>query len=538
LNYYAFFDHRNATGWRTNNQYQSNTGSGSLTWHVSDKFSFTTEFTRWHSNSQQPGGLTDAQFESDPKQSVRSRNWFDLTWQTVALSFNYKIKPDQRLNLKIFNIQGDRGSVGYFPSGGITVVDAVNPVTGEYLNRTVDIDNYRNLGLEARYLLGYQLGSLSHNLSTGIRLYSGSTLRYRGGQGTTGTDFNLNRVGGTWTGEIDYGSKNAAFFLENLFSLSEKLTFIPGVRLEYLQAEAAGYSSIANGNPVYLQNQQRSRGFVIGGVGAEYQLSRTTKLYANASQSYRPVQFADLTTPPTTDIVDPNLTDARGLNIDLGYKGRLKNFLVFDASVFHLDYDNRIGTIKQQRTDGSFYNFRTNVGSSVARGAEVFGEFNILKAIKSGTNNSDLSVFASYSYTRARYQNFKVVTVSGSSLSETNFKNNHVEYAPENILRTGVTYSKRGFEGTLQYNYTDRVFTDANNTVEPTPNAQNGVIPSYSIFDSTLGYKHNSGLSLKMGVNNLTNKHYFTRRASGYPGPGILPADGRSYFVTLGYILK
>jgi Fe(3+) dicitrate transport protein len=418
------------------------------------------------------------------------------------------------------------------------VVDAVNPVTGEYLNRTVDIDNYRNLGLEARYLLGYQLGSLSHNLSTGIRLYSGSTLRYRGGQGTTGTDFNLNRVGGTWTGEIDYGSKNAAFFLENLFSLSEKLTFIPGVRLEYLQAEAAGYSSIANGNPVYLQNQQRSRGFVIGGVGAEYQLSRTTKLYANASQSYRPVQFADLTTPPTTDIVDPNLTDARGLNIDLGYKGRLKNFLVFDASVFHLDYDNRIGTIKQQRTDGSFYNFRTNVGSSVARGAEVFGEFNILKAIKSGTNNSDLSVFASYSYTRARYQNFKVVTVSGSSLSETNFKNNHVEYAPENILRTGVTYSKRGFEGTLQYNYTDRVFTDANNTVEPTPNAQNGVIPSYSIFDSTLGYKHNSGLSLKMGVNNLTNKHYFTRRASGYPGPGILPADGRSYFVTLGYILK
>jgi Fe(3+) dicitrate transport protein len=131
-----------------------------------------------------------------------------------------------------------------------------------------------------------------------------------------------------------------------------------------------------------------------------------------------------------------------------------------------------------------------------------------------------------------------VVTVSGSSLSETNFKNNHVEYAPENILRTGVTYSKRGFEGTLQYNYTDRVFTDANNTVEPTPNAQNGVIPSYSIFDSTLGYKHNSGLSLKMGVNNLTNKHYFTRRASGYPGPGILPADGRSYFVTLGYILK
>jgi Fe(3+) dicitrate transport protein len=26
---------------------------------------------------------------------------------------------------------------------------------------------------------------------------------------------------------------------------------------------------------------------------------------------------------------------------------------------------------------------------------------------------------------------------------------------------------------------------------------------------------------------------YFTRRATGYPGPGILPSDGRSYFMTL-----
>jgi Fe(3+) dicitrate transport protein len=28
---------------------------------------------------------------------------------------------------------------------------------------------------------------------------------------------------------------------------------------------------------------------------------------------------------------------------------------------------------------------------------------------------------------------------------------------------------------------------------------------------------------------------YFTRRATGYPGPGIIPSDARSFFVTLSF---
>ncbi len=31
----------------------------------------------------------------------------------------------------------------------------------------------------------------------------------------------------------------------------------------------------------------------------------------------------------------------------------------------------------------------------------------------------------------------------------------------------------------------------------------------------------------------LTNEKYFTRRAGGYPGPGALPADGRTFFITV-----
>ncbi|MEY4930967.1 MAG: hypothetical protein RI909_1691 [Bacteroidota bacterium] len=539
LNYYAFFDHRSADGWRDNNEYRSNTGSGTFTYRLSDKVAITTEFTRWHSLSQQPGGLTDEQFQSNPKQSLRSRNWFDLTWQTVAVTTDVKLTPDQRLNVKLFNILGDRNSVGFLPSAGITVADEINPTTGQYNSRTVDIDQYRNYGLEARYLLGYQTGRLSHNLSAGMRLYSGTTLRYRGGKGTTGTSFETTlQDGTTWTGDIDYGSKNAAFFAENLFSITDKFIVIPGIRYEYLFAEASGYNSVSNGNPVYLQNQQRGRGFVIGGLGMEYALSKTSKLYANATQSYRPVQFADLTTPPTTDVIDPNLTDAKGLNMDIGYRGNIKDYLVFDVSAFHLIYDNRVGTIKQQRADGSFYNYKTNVGSSTSKGVEAFGELNITKATTASPRLGEVSVFASYAYNDARYNNFKVVSIVNNALSETNYKDKKVEYAPEHILRAGLSYAFKGFSSSIQYSYTDQSFTDANNTQTPSANGQNGLIPAYAIVDVTAGYNHKSGLLVKTGVNNLADKNYFTRRAGGYPGPGVLPADGRTFFVTLGYRMK
>jgi Fe(3+) dicitrate transport protein len=32
----------------------------------------------------------------------------------------------------------------------------------------------------------------------------------------------------------------------------------------------------------------------------------------------------------------------------------------------------------------------------------------------------------------------------------------------------------------------------------------------------------------------LFNENYFTRRAGGYPGPCVLPADGRTAFLSFG----
>ena len=247
------------------------------------------------------------------------------------------------------------------------------------------------------------------------------------------------------------------------------------------------------------------------------------------------MQFADLTAPPTTDVIDQHLKDGKGYNADLGYRGKIKNYLFFDAGIYYLQYNNRIGTIVQQRIDGSFYNYRTNVGNSSSKGFEGMIEFSPVKAFSKKSTKADASVFVSYSYTDAKYGNLKVITKNSSNqLVETNLKNKKVENAPQNIVRTGLTiaYSKLSLTG--QLSYVDASYADANNTIAATANAQNGLIPAYTIIDLTTVYAHSAKLNIKAGINNLGNQKYFTRRAGGYPGPGALPSDGRTFFVSVG----
>lgn len=519
VHYYAFFDHRNGEGWRSNSRYFTNAGFGTVTYRLTPKFSLSAELMRSHIRSQQAGGLTDKQFEQDAQQSLRSRNWFDITWTTPALIANYQISPNTRWNTKLFATIGDRNSVGYLQS--ITLKDSINPATGQYNNRVVNLDKYRNYALESRAITDYQFGSMTNTLSGGIRLYTGTTYRETEGKGTTGSDYDVTVIG-NYPKDIEFSSRNVAAFVENIFRITDKLYVIPGVRFEWLQGEASGRNGYnASGEAIMLQNVQRSRSFFLGGVGAEYHVTHGTELYANYTQAYRPIQFANLQAPPSTDAVDPNLEDSKGYNVDLGYRGKVKDFVQFDVSGFYLQYNNRIGTITPT---GSTQRLTTNVGASTSRGFEGYVEFNPLRAFTQNTT-ADVLLFGSYGYTNAKYStNHKSAATKGKK----------VENAPENIFRGGVSVGAKGFLLTGQVSFVDETYSDANNTLTSSANGQTGLIPAYTVTDLTASYKFAKNLNVKAGVNNLLDERYFTRRAGGYPGPGVLPADGRTFFVSLG----
>jgi len=76
-------------------------------------------------------------------------------------------------------------------------------------------------------------------------------------------------------------------------------------------------------------------------------------------------------------------------------------------------------------------------------------------------------------------------------------------------------------------------FADASNTMNANAAATTGFIPAYQVQDISGSYKFKKYAQLKFGVNNVADTRYFTRRSGGYPGPGILPADGRTWYLGL-----
>lgn len=516
--YYTFFDHRSGNGYRQNSKFKTNSFFGTITHNFSKKISLIAEIMQYHLRSQQPGGLTDEQLNQNNQQSLRSRNWFDIKWTAPALILNYQISEHTKLNTKLFATLGDRNSVGFMQP--VTVLDTINKTTNTHNNRILNEDKYRNYGFETRFITNYNLGKLKNTISTGVRLFTGTTTRLADGKGSTGTDYNM-KVEGLYNRDIQFSSNNFAMFAENLIQLSNKFIIIPGIRYEWLQGKASGRNGFDNsGNEILLQNVSRSREFVLMGVGAEYHITKNTEVYGNYTQAYRPIQFANLQAPPTTDIIDPNLQDAKGFNFDLGYRGKVSNYLVFDISAFYLQYNNRIGTV----TTSSNNRFTTNIGSSDSKGFETFIEFNVLK-LMNRASKKDIIIFTTYAHTNAKYN---------SEHKDANVKGKQVENAPQHIFRGGITFASQKMSLTTQISSVSSTFSDANNTTMPTANGNNGLIPSYKIVDINFNYSFKENITFKAGLNNVFNENYFTRRAGGYPGPGALPADGRTFFISLG----
>lgn len=518
--YYSFFDHRNGNGWRDNSRYFTNAGYGTVTYYFSPRLSLTAELMHSHIRSQQPGGLTDAQLYTDARQSFRSRNWFDIQWTTPALVLNHQLSESTRWNTKLFATIGNRNSVGYLQA--ITVKDSINPLTGEYNTRALTADKYRNYGLESRLITDYAWGKMRNTLSGGIRLYTGETHRLANGTGTTGTDYDM-AVIGNYPRDIIFKSNNAAVFVENIFRITEKFLLVPGLRYEWLEGSASGRDGYtAGGAEILLQSLTRGRSFLLAGIGAEYHVGKNMELYANFSQAYRPIQFANLQAPPTTDVVDQDLEDSRGYNADLGFRGKVRDYLQFDVSGFYLKYNNRIGTVTVTGTPS--YRLITNVGSSTSKGVENYIEFNPWRAF-TRNKDADIILFGSYAFTDAKY---------GSDHKNASTRDKRVENAPKHIFRGGISAGYKAFLLTAQWSRVGDAYSDANNTEVPTSNGNNGLIPAYSVTDLTASYKFTSNIVLKAGVNNLGDERYFTRRAGGYPGPGALPADGRTFFMSIG----
>lgn len=520
LNYYAYAQRKQGNGWRSNSQFHQNNAYASLSKTIAERFSISAEITFMNYLAQQAGGLQDFQFYSDARQSFRERNWFRVDWLLGALNFDYKISEATKLNSRFFALKAQRQSLGE-----LGPANRPDPLR----ERSLVKGSYHNIGNETRLLSRYKIGSQYNNFLIGLRLYSGNTTNTQGlASDASDADFSFLFPDEPDKSDYRFPSKNAALFMENLFNVTERWSITPGIRLEHISTSSEGYffQRVVSGGQVILEEkipEERSnaRSFAIIGLGTAYRFQNEMETYANFSQNYRSINFTDMVEENSNLQIDDNLEDERGYNADLGVRGSmLKGKLRFDLGVFYLRYANRIGLTEIISTDEIGLEmavpYRSNIGTARIWGFESYLEFDFVE-------NKDflLTYFSNFSLLNGKYLS------GGASVI-----GNQVEMIPPASWKTGINFKWKNLAVSYQYSYTGAHFSDASNATF-VADATRGMIDVYQLHDLSLRYKIKN-YSFEFSINNLMNSMYFTRRAVSYPGPGIIPGEGRSFYVTFG----
>ncbi len=519
FSYYAYYYRRHSDGYRKNSRSDADAQFIQLQYQFCDKVSLKAELGRSKYLYQIPGPLTDSMFNADPRMSTRARNYFSPDIYVPSLTLNWKLTSQTRMIVTASGVFGDRSSVQL--DAFANVPDLIEPSTGQFRNRQVDIDGFKSRTLESRIVHDYHIGNMKSKLAAGIVYMNNDLHRRQLGKGTTGSDYDLALVEPGFGRDIHFRTNNISFFAENSFKINSRWSISPGIRLENGSSKMNGLIKYYTVNELPTTIDHR---FALLGINSQYSVNRENTLYAGVSQAYRPVIFKDIVPASTYEQIDKNLKDASGYNIEAGIRGKILNHLQYDISLFSLSYKNRMGTVVLQDNLGSSYTYKTNIGNSITRGMELFVQYKIPIS-----NNLYAGFFTSTSYMKAK---FKTGQVSNGT-SNKSIVGNKVEAVPDLISRWGLDVLYKGLSCTLLYNYTSSSFSDALNTVDPPASGARGFTPAYSIWDFNASIKAGHLFTIRTGVNNIFDTQYFTKRPTFYPGPGIWPSDGRNVYVTV-----
>ena len=526
IGYYSFINYKRGDGFRSNSNFESVNLFTYFDIQITKKLKASFEITYLTYLAQQAGGLTDKMFYEDIFQSNRERNWFKIDWLLYNSKFSFRINEDDNISINLFALDANRFSLGYRNIR----VDQVDPLQERDLIKGF----FNNYGFESRYLNKYKLFDKKSALLSGVKYYISDNISEQGpGSEEYNADFNL---------AVDdypfypnqsyyrYPNLNLAYFIENIFYVDSNFSITPGMRYEHINTKSDGYYrsiylNLVN-QPLYdttiYNSNENKRDFFLFGIGLSYKNSKQYEVYSNISQNYRSVTFSDITITSPTFLIDPDISDESGYSYDIGLRGIHNSILSFDLNYYALSYNNRIGFLQKKiEFMPGFFTTKTqkgNIGDAFIHGIEGLIDLNSRDIIK----GLDINTFLNYAYTRSEYIRSETQAIIG----------NKVEFVPEHNIKCGVDMSFKRYTAGLQLTYLSEQFTDASNAVESDISGILGTIPSYYVLDFSSSIDIQK-FKLYFGVNNITDNYYFTRRATGYPGPGIIPSQTRNYYFTL-----
>lgn len=535
FSYYTFYNYKQGNGFRPNSEFESKNYFGNFNYQFTDKTSLHFDYTHLKYLAHQAGGLTDVMFNENPTQSNRTRNWFAVNWNLFALRLKHKFNTNSDFSLQLFGLDASRKAIGY-RSNRVSNSDTPGTV------RDLIIGDFVNWGAEARFLKRYKIKENTSAFLIGAKYYQSKNTGIQG-PGSSGSDANFTIADTEFPfyqnqSNYTFPNLNLSVFGENIFKVTPNFSITPGFRFEKIKTQAEGSYRKINldlaGNVILdetiFEHNVKDRDFVFLGIGLSYKPLNRIEVYGNISQNYRSVTFNDIRTVSPSQVIDSDITDETGYTSDIGIRGQIGTEITFDASIYGLYYNDKIGEYETRNPNGSaaVVRFRDNIGTAVTYGFETIFDWSLNKTFFKQNDNFLWNVFSNIAITDSEYLKSDAPNIEG----------NKVEFVPLYNVKTGTGIGYKNFMSSVQFTYVSSQFTEANNSKTDVNDNTYGIfgqIPAYYVADFSTSYKWKKW-KLEAGINNFTNNSYFTRRATGYPGPGIIPSDPRTFYTTIEFV--
>ena len=495
----ASFDHRSADGPRINEDYEVNAGYFGMSYQGFDQIRLGFDIDLYQSDSGEAGRLTSREFAEDRNLTKSPHNRVDIKQLIATFTYEQQLSEAATLDAKVWYKGMDRLS-----RRSAMFTDPVN----EPRTTAIDEQQFDSLGFDLRYA---QTWGGEHVLTLGTTGYQGDSPRTRhvsndirsSHQNPADLAFAQDRV-------INY----SAVFIENLFRFGN-LSVSPSIRHERINYDLQDRVTSASLRRGAI-DLDRTSNETLFGLGLLYQLSSNSEFYANISESYRPQRFDDLINPASELAGSNGPGVSSAVNYEVGYRSQATAKLLFDISLFRIDFEDKIEQIQTNIADVE----RINSGDSRHQGIEFSAEYDVLRE-----GGRSLALFANGSLLDTEIINSVNASLVG----------NEASFAPGHVVRTGFIYNDDRWNASLTATLVgDQYWQDSNLPRGSAANTIDAKIPAYEVVDVSAEYQPTDRWSLFGGINNLLNEDYFSRVRND----GIEPSLERTVYLGLRLTLE
>ena len=308
------------------------------------------------------------------------------------------------------------------------------------------------------------------------------------------------------------------FYFQDLIEVSDKLKFLAGLRLDYFKVNSRS-AKVDHGRHLTDKSEEntivnKSFSYRLGGV---YQPIESLSIYGSYSSFFKPNRSTfnenyvyldkdghEFFPEDGAEVYEPE----SGYQLETGLKYNYESILNLNASIYYIKKNNIVQSLGKTDEGCRIYG---QVGMVDSKGIDIEALVNPIEG---------LSLIAGYGFNVAKVRKFSANEYTNSTAG------NDLTFNPRNQVYAWAYYEVqkgmfKNFNMGLGANYSDKVFTDSNNTYE---------LGDYWLFDAALGYSFDKTF-IKLKINNILNKEYVS---SSIYSNQYVPGQERNFMLTVG----